>query len=71
VGGRIVYSTCSISHEENDAVVAKLFKKRKVKILRVDEYKQYSFIEQTEFGYQILPDKSQFGPMYFAVIEKV
>lgn len=71
VGGRIVYSTCSISYEENDAVVAKLIKKRKVKILRINEYKQHSFIEETEFGYQILPDKSQFGPMYFAVIEKV
>lgn len=71
VGGRIVYSTCSISYEENDAVVEKLVKKRKVKILRVEEYKKHSFLEETEFGYQILPDNSQFGPMYFAVIEKV
>ena len=69
-GGRIVYSTCSISYEENDAVVAKLVKKRKPKILRIPEYEQYSFIEKTEFGYQILPDTAQFGPMYFSVIEK-
>jgi 16S rRNA C967 or C1407 C5-methylase (RsmB/RsmF family) len=71
LGGRIVYSTCSISNEENDAVVAKLIKKRKVKILRINEYNQHSFIEETEFGYQILPDRSEFGPMYFSVIEKV
>ena len=70
VGGRIVYSTCSISYEENDAVISKLVKKRKPKILRIAEYEQHSFIEKTEFGYQILPDKSQFGPMYFSVIEK-
>lgn len=71
VNGRIVYSTCSISYEENDAVLAKLLKKRKPKILRIADYDQHSFIEKTEFGYQILPDKSQFGPMYFSVIEKI
>ncbi|MBC7420153.1 MAG: RsmB/NOP family class I SAM-dependent RNA methyltransferase [Bdellovibrio sp.] len=69
-GGRIVYSTCSISPEENDAVVAKLIKKRDPIILRPDWLTQIDFLEQTSHGYQILPDRSGFGPMYFSVIEK-
>lgn len=69
--GRIVYSTCSISPEENDAVVAKLVKKRKPKILRPLWLKDLDFIEETEHGYRILPDSCGFGPMYFSVIEKI
>jgi 16S rRNA C967 or C1407 C5-methylase (RsmB/RsmF family) len=70
VGGRIVYSTCSISPEENDKVVAKLIKKREVRILRPEWLKSIDFLEKTENGYQILPDRTGFGPMYFSVIEK-
>ena len=69
--GRIVYSTCSISPEENDAVVAKLVKKRKPQILRLDWLEELEFVEETEHGYQILPDHAGFGPMYFSVIEKI
>lgn len=69
--GRIVYSTCSISPEENDGVLAKLVKKRKPKIVRLPQLEKLDFIERTEFGYQLLPDKCGFGPMYFSVIEKI
>ncbi len=69
--GRLVYSTCSISPEENDAVVAKLVKKRKPEILRPSWLEALDFIEKTDLGYQILPDRAGFGPMYFSVIEKV
>lgn len=68
--GRIVYSTCSISPQENDEVVAKLIKKRKPQILRLSWLDRFHFLEKTEFGYQILPDRSGFGPMYFSIIEK-
>lgn len=70
-GGRIVYSTCSISPEENDVVVSKLVKKRKPKILRPGWLSNLEFIEETEHGYRILPDRCGFGPMYFSVIEKI
>jgi 5-methylcytosine rRNA methyltransferase NSUN4 len=69
--GRIVYSTCSISPEENDGVLTKLVKKRKPKIMRPQWLDKMNFIEPTEHGYQILPDKCGFGPMYFSVIEKI
>lgn len=70
-GGRIVYSTCSISPDENDAVVAKLLKKRKPQILRPSGLDHFDFLEKTEYGYQVLPDRSGFGPMYFSVINKL
>lgn len=69
-GGRIVYSTCSISPLENDEVVSKLVRKRKVSVLRPDWLQQFSFLESTEYGYRILPDRGGFGPMYFSVIQK-
>ena len=69
-GGRIVYATCSISPLENDGVVAKLVKKRAPSILRLSFLEQYDFLEETEFGYQVLPDTCGFGPMYFSVIQK-
>jgi 16S rRNA C967 or C1407 C5-methylase (RsmB/RsmF family) len=70
-GGRVVYSTCSISPEENDGVVGKLVKKRKPKILREPQLEKLEFVERTEFGYQLLPDRCGFGPMYFSIIEKL
>jgi 16S rRNA C967 or C1407 C5-methylase (RsmB/RsmF family) len=69
-GGRIVYSTCSISPIENDAVVEKLIKKRAPEVLRPVEIEKLSIVEKTNCGYQILPDRSGFGPMYFSILKK-
>lgn len=68
-GGRIVYSTCSISPTENDDVIRKLLKKKKdaVKLL---EAPLGVGGEHTEFGVAFMPDHCGFGPLYFAVLEK-
>lgn len=68
VGGRIVYSTCALSQLENDEVLRKLHKKRPHRF--VMHRPQFSFGEPTEFGWQVLPDTTQWGPFYLAVIER-
>jgi 5-methylcytosine rRNA methyltransferase NSUN4 len=68
-GGRIVYSTCSISPIENDAVIARLLKRREGEA--VVRPLSFEIGESTEHGWQILPDRGGFGPIYLAALERV
>jgi 16S rRNA C967 or C1407 C5-methylase (RsmB/RsmF family) len=70
IGGRIVYSTCSISPAENDDVVRKLLKKKKSAV-RLIEAPLGVGGERTEMGVAYMPDTCGFGPLYFAIIEKL
>jgi 16S rRNA (cytosine1407-C5)-methyltransferase len=64
-GGSLVYATCALSPEENDAVAARLFKKYGDGVI-IDK-PDFTEGEQTEFGRIILPDASGgMGPMYVA-----
>lgn len=69
VGGVIVYSTCALSKLENDDIIAKLYQKRagRFELLRKD----FPFGEPTEFGWQVLPDNSGWGPFYLAVVKRI
>jgi len=67
-GGRIVYSTCSISPLENDGIVEKLFKKRKNLFQIIDFEPEIG--EKTKYGIHILPDTTGAGPIYYCGIEK-
>ena len=68
-GGKMVYSTCSISKMENDQIISRLINKKKGK-LRVVQ-KQWAYGEATEHGWQILPDRDEaWGPIYFSILSK-
>lgn len=68
-GGRVVYSTCSLSPLENDGVIQKLLKSRKDQFALQKSTRQMG--EPTEHGQIILPDKNHgHGPIYYAILEK-
>ncbi|MBC99164.1 MAG: RNA methyltransferase [Halobacteriovoraceae bacterium] len=68
-GGKMVYSTCSISPLENDQVVAKLIKKygAQVKILA----NPYPIGTSSEYGTWITPDEHGHGPFFFTLLQKL
>lgn len=67
--GTIVYSTCSISQTENDDVIKKILNKKK-DLITLNKL-NLDIGEPTEFGWQILPDKTGFGPLYFSQMHKI
>jgi 16S rRNA C967 or C1407 C5-methylase (RsmB/RsmF family) len=69
VGGMIVYSTCALSQLENDDIIRKLYAKRpgRFELIRRD----FSFGEPTEFGWQVLPDITGWGPFYLAIVKRL
>ncbi len=79
-GAYLLYSTCALSPDENDNVVAKLLKKfDNAELLEPKISLNYSkFIdkelpeyEKTQYGAQILPDRSNgAGPLYFCLLQK-
>lgn len=68
-GGRIVYSTCSISPLENDGVIERLHESREG-LFRVAALPETAG-EATRYGRIILPDVGGAGPIYTAVVEKI
>lgn len=68
-GGILVYSTCSISPNENDGVVKKLLKRVKhpCELLKISS----DLGSQTETGYLVLPHLHHAGPMFFSALQKL
>lgn len=69
-GGRIVYSTCSLSELENDQVIEKLLQKKanRVQVCSVSA----EVGESTTYGRILLPDQElKAGPLYWCVLEKI
>ncbi len=70
-GGKLVYSTCSISPLENDGVIEKLISKKGDSYMLDPDTSDLQDLERTEFGFQIFPDRNQgAGPIYLSRIIK-
>jgi 16S rRNA C967 or C1407 C5-methylase (RsmB/RsmF family) len=69
-GGHVLYSTCSISSLENEAVVERLAKKRSGRYEEIPV--EAPFSEELSHGRIILPDTAQGkGPLYFCLIRRI
>lgn len=76
MGGKVVYSTCSLSPLENDAVVIKAIKavtgKIDGKMVVINVAKRMPFGEPTKVGWHVIPDEARgWGPIFLAVIQRV
>jgi len=73
--GYMVYSTCALSHAENDGIIQKLLKKySNAEIIGLPQEDKYGLCdgEKTEFGVHVLPDRQNgAGPLYFSLIHKI
>ena len=81
-----MYSTCALSPQENDLMLQRLVKKfgkegsqgfeflePKPDLTQISKCASFTLPqwEKTQFGYQILPDKSNgAGPIYLSLIHK-
>ncbi|MBO8443371.1 MAG: RsmB/NOP family class I SAM-dependent RNA methyltransferase [Spirochaetes bacterium] len=69
-GGHLLYSTCSVNPQEDEAVVAKLFTRQHglVEEIMLDNPRA----EKREHGYIIMPDSSGgLGPLYYCLLRKI
>lgn len=69
-GGELIYGTCALAPLENDAVVAKILKKRpSMEFVQIEILPEGA--DRTEFGVHILPDRTLgSGPIYCAKLRK-
>ena len=66
-GGMVLYATCALSPLENDGVVQKLLKKRKMLVAAIE----MPWGESTDYGWQIWPDTAGGrGPIYLSRLVK-
>ena len=78
-GGRLVYSTCSINHTENDPVVAAVLQQSALRMIllpadqlsaHIKELLELTQAQPTQFGWLVLPSARGWGPIYVSCLCK-
>ncbi|MCQ2087582.1 MAG: hypothetical protein MJZ37_05900 [Bacilli bacterium] len=67
-GGKLIYSTCSFSEEEDECVVEELLKNTDAKLLDIDN--DYFVVSKKHIGVHLLPNVFPGEGHYIALIEK-
>lgn len=75
-GGSILYSTCALSEQENDGVVDKFLKQQSKSgppfaPAEVTDALVPQAADRTQFGILILPDRTPYGPIFFAHLRRL
>jgi len=69
-GGLVVYSTCSLSEQENDTVIDKALDNKfgfRFEVMK----KGFKIGEATKHGWIVLPDREGgWGPLYFSILQR-
>jgi 16S rRNA C967 or C1407 C5-methylase (RsmB/RsmF family) len=69
-GGHVLYSTCSISPLENDAVIDHLLERKGESFKVVEpEFSGKDQAETLKHGYMFLPDRGYGGPIYLCLLQ--
>ncbi len=68
-GGHVLYITCALSPQENDAVIARAFGKRRGRVEQCEL--QLPWGDPTRHGVHVLPDSADGrGPLYVSLLRK-
>ena len=68
-GGKMSYSTCSFSKEENEDIVQYLLKSTDAKVVSLDDLNLFQY-DKNPIGYHFLPSKFPGEGHYLCIIEK-
>ena len=72
-GGRLVYSTCSLLQQENDAQVKSILKDSKMRLVPIDEsnFSRVKRVANTVSGTMTVMPDTEFEGFYISIFEKV
>lgn len=69
-GGKMIYSTCSYSYEENEEVIQYLLENTDAEIINFEENENYYIDDKTKLGIHLFPYKFEGEGHYICLIKK-